>query len=142
MFAPSQLLTTTLPLSGEAYVKDDSALEDDADSAATESAAGSIVAASVADSITPVSNPVDYEDSSILPLFNSDSEPDSVEAPRYQYPTAVLMATGDDPPNEPFTTPLPATTTATVIEAHRASLEAQRNEEGEMGRSDSHYVTN
>jgi hypothetical protein len=39
------------------------------------------------------------------------------------------MATGDDLPNDPFSTPLPATATATEIEAHRTALEAQRKKE-------------
>ncbi|KAK1663288.1 hypothetical protein QYE76_051447 [Lolium multiflorum] len=84
--APGQLLTTTLPLTGEIYVEGESALEDDADSAAmasvagstaTASVAGSITAASFGDSITPVSNPSDFEDDSVLPLFANDSESDS-----------------------------------------------------------------
>jgi hypothetical protein len=62
-YAPGQLLTAPLPLPGEAYLEDKSALEDDAESAAAMSVAGSIVATSVVDSITPVSYPSDYEDS-------------------------------------------------------------------------------
>jgi hypothetical protein len=43
--------------------------------------ARSIVAASVADSITPVSNPGDFKDNSILPIFDINLETDYVEAP-------------------------------------------------------------
>jgi hypothetical protein len=128
-YAPGQLLTATLPLSGEAYIEEESALEDDADSAAAASVTGSIIAASVADSITPVSNPGDFEDSSILPLFDCDSEPDSIEDPQYQHHAPILMATGDELPNYPFTTLLPAKTTAGDIEAHRVALEARRKKE-------------
>ena len=131
-YAPGQLLTATHPLSGEVYTEGESALEDDADSAAATSAAGSIVAASLGDSITLVSNPSDFEDNSILPLFDSDSESDSIDAPEYQLPTAVFMATGDEappPPVDPFSTPLPATANVTEIEAHRVALEAQRKKE-------------
>jgi hypothetical protein len=67
-------------LSGKAYAEDESALEDDADSVAVASFAGSIIAALVADSIALVSYPGDYEDISILPLFDNDSEPHSVAA--------------------------------------------------------------
>jgi hypothetical protein len=62
---PGQLLTGTLPLSVETYIEDESALQDDDDSVATTSVTGSIIAVSVADSITPVSNPGDFEDNSI-----------------------------------------------------------------------------
>ncbi|KAK1649498.1 hypothetical protein QYE76_067303 [Lolium multiflorum] len=54
-FAPGQLLTATLPLTGEIHTEAESALEDDADSAAAASAAGSIATASVAGSITAAS---------------------------------------------------------------------------------------
>ncbi|KAK1678366.1 hypothetical protein QYE76_039214 [Lolium multiflorum] len=111
----------------------------DADSVATASAAGSaaasptagsIAAASFKDSISLVSHPSDFEDDSVLSLFGSDSDSDTVEAPRYRYPTAVFMAGGEEePPVDAFTTPLPATATATEIEAHRAALEEQRKKE-------------
>jgi hypothetical protein len=106
-------------------------MEDDADSAAAASVVGSIVAASLGDSITLVSHPSNFEDNTILPLFNSDSESDSVEAPCYQYTTTVFMAAGDEapPPPEPFSTPLPATANAAEIEAHQAALEEQRKKE-------------
>ncbi|KAK1664652.1 hypothetical protein QYE76_052811 [Lolium multiflorum] len=139
-FAPGQLLTATLPLTGEVHTEAEPALEDDADSAAaastaesiaTASVAGSIVAASLGDSITPVSNPSDFEDDSVLPLFSSDSDSDSVGAAWHQHPTAVFMAAGegDQPPQDPFSTPLPPTATAAEIEAHRAALEEQRKRE-------------
>ncbi|KAK1665967.1 hypothetical protein QYE76_054126 [Lolium multiflorum] len=74
--------------------------------------------------------PSGFEDDSILSLFGSDSDSDSVEAPRYRYPTAVFMAGGgEELPVDAFTTPLPATATATEIEAHRAALEEQRKKE-------------
>jgi hypothetical protein len=112
------------------HAEGESALEDDADSAAAASIAGSIVAASLKDSVTPVSHPSDFEDNSILPLFDSDSETDSIDAPHYQYPIDVFMAGGDEvPPNDPFTTLLPATANATEIEVHRAALEEQRKKE-------------
>jgi hypothetical protein len=91
------------------------------------------------DSITPVSNPGDYEDSFVLPLFTSDSEPDSVEAPRYQYPTVVFMATGDDVPNDPFSTLLPVTTTATEIEANRRPWRRRGKRSWSSGKS---FVSN
>jgi hypothetical protein len=139
-FAPGQLLTATLPLTGEVHTEAEQALEDDADSAAaastaesfaTASVAGSIVAASLGDSITPVSNLSDFEDDSVLPLFSSDSDSDSVDEARYQYPTAVFMAAGegDQPPQDPFSTPLPPTVTVAEIEAHRAALEEQQKRE-------------
>nr|XP_051205521.1 uncharacterized protein LOC127319584 [Lolium perenne] len=143
-FAPGQLLTATLPLTGEVQTEAEQALEDDADSAgaastaesiATASVAGSIVAASLGDSIVPVSNPSDFEDDSVLPLFiplfSSDSDSDSVGATRHQYPTAIFIAAGegDQPPQDPFSTPLPPTATAAEIEAHRAALEEQRKRE-------------
>ncbi|KAK1694635.1 hypothetical protein QYE76_011332 [Lolium multiflorum] len=139
-FAPGQLLTATLPLTGEVHTEAEPALEDDADSAtaastaesiATASVAGSIVAASLGDSITPVSNPSDFEDDSVLPLFSSDSDSDSVGAAWHQHPTAVFMAAGegDQPPQDPFSTPLPPTATAAEIETHRAALEEQRKRE-------------
>jgi hypothetical protein len=129
-FAPGQLLTATLPLSDGTHVEDESSLEDDADSAAAVSVAGSIVAASLEDSITPVCHPSDFEDSYVLPLFDSDSETNSVDALHYQYLIAVFMGTGDEvPPNDPFSTPLPVTTNATKIKAHRAALEEKRKED-------------
>ncbi|KAK1678370.1 hypothetical protein QYE76_039218, partial [Lolium multiflorum] len=71
-----------------------------------------------------------HGDDSILSLFGSDSDSDSVEAPCYRYPTAVFMAGGEEElPVDAFTTPLPATATATEIEAHRAALEEQRKKE-------------
>ncbi|KAK1699137.1 hypothetical protein QYE76_015834 [Lolium multiflorum] len=96
--------------------------------------ARSVVAASDKGSISLVSHPSDFEggleDDSILSLFGSDSDSDSVEAPRYRYPTAVFMAGGgEELPVDAFTTPLPATATATEIEAHRAALEEQRKKE-------------
>ncbi|KAK1608208.1 hypothetical protein QYE76_031881 [Lolium multiflorum] len=96
--------------------------------------AHSVAAASDKDSISLVSHPSDFEggfeDDSILSLFGSDSDSDSVEAPRYRYPTAVFMAGGgEELPVDAFTTPLPATATATEIEAHRAALEEQRKKE-------------
>ncbi|KAK1614839.1 hypothetical protein QYE76_020356 [Lolium multiflorum] len=109
-YAPGQLLTATIPLFDEVQVEDESALEDDADSEAAVSVAGSIVAASLGDSITLVSYPSDYEDNSILPLFDTDSETDSVDAPRYQYPIAVLMATERRHPTpSPCPSPRPRT---------------------------------
>jgi hypothetical protein len=105
-YAPGELLTATLLLSGEAHTEGESALEDDADSVAATSVAGSIIAALLVDSITLVSNPGDYEDS-ILPLFESDSESDSIDISQYQYPMAILTVTGDEapPPPDPFSTP-------------------------------------
>ncbi|KAK1697063.1 hypothetical protein QYE76_013760 [Lolium multiflorum] len=104
-----------------------------AGSTAAPPTARSVVAASDKDSISLVSHPSDFEggfeDDSILSLFGSDSDSDSVEAPRYRYPTAVFMAGGGELPVDAFTTPLPATATATEIEAHRAALEEQRKKE-------------
>ncbi|KAK1679747.1 hypothetical protein QYE76_040595 [Lolium multiflorum] len=174
-FAPGQLLTATLPVTGEVYAEAETALEDDADrrlrrrrsiadSADTIPAIDSVIAAidadftdiiaitsvaestvasptarsvataSTKDSISLVSHPSDFEggfeDDSILSLFGSDYDSDSVEAPRYRYPTAVFMAGGEEElPVDAFTTPLPATATATEIEAHRAALEEQRKKE-------------
>ncbi|KAK1620613.1 hypothetical protein QYE76_026130 [Lolium multiflorum] len=63
-----------------------------AESTAAPPTARSAAAASDKDSISLVSHPSDFEggfeDDSILPLFGSDSDSDSVEAPRYRYPTA------------------------------------------------------
>ncbi|KAK1649430.1 hypothetical protein QYE76_067235 [Lolium multiflorum] len=178
-FEPGQLLTATRPVTGEVYAEAESALEDDADSAAVAPTANPIVTASAADSIDTVpaadsgiaaidadfiatasvagstavsptarsiatasfkdsislvSHPSDFEDGfeddSILSLFGSDSDSDFVEGPRYRYPTAVFMAGAEEePPVDAFTTPLPATATATEIEAHRAALEEQRKKE-------------
>ncbi|KAK1681783.1 hypothetical protein QYE76_042631 [Lolium multiflorum] len=105
-----------------------------AESTAAPPTARSAAAASDKDSISLVSHPSDFEggfeDDSILSLFGSDSESDSVEAPRYRYPTTVFMAGGgEELPVDAFTTPLPATATATEIEAHRAALEEQRKKE-------------
>ncbi|KAK1681323.1 hypothetical protein QYE76_042171 [Lolium multiflorum] len=105
-----------------------------AGSTAASPTARSIATASTKDSISMVSHPSDFEggfeDDSILSLFGSDSDSDSVEAPRYRYPTAVFMAGGEEEhPVDAFTTPLPATATATEIEAHRAALEEQRKKE-------------
>ncbi|KAK1668472.1 hypothetical protein QYE76_056631 [Lolium multiflorum] len=105
-----------------------------AGSTAASPTARSVTTASAKDSISLVSHPSDFEDGfeddSILSLFGSDSDPDSVEAPRYRYPTAVFMAGGEEElPVDAFTTPLPATATATEIEAHRAALEEQRKKE-------------
>jgi hypothetical protein len=88
------------------------------------SVVGSIVAVLVGDSITPVSNPGDYKDIPILPLFDNDSEPECVEAPQHQRHTVVVMATGGESLNDPCTTLLPATETAGDIEAHRVALKA------------------
>ncbi|KAK1633025.1 hypothetical protein QYE76_007340 [Lolium multiflorum] len=105
-----------------------------AGSTAASPTARSVATASAKDSISLVSHPSDFEDGfeddSILSLFGSDSDSDSVEAPRYRYPTAVFMAGGEEElPVDAFTTPLPATATATEIEAHRAALEEQRKKE-------------
>ncbi|KAK1643055.1 hypothetical protein QYE76_060860 [Lolium multiflorum] len=105
-----------------------------AGSTAASPTARSIATASTKDSISLVSHPSDFEggfeDDSILSLFGSDYDSDSVEAPRYRYPTAVFMAGGEEEiPVDAFTTPLPATATATEIEAHRAALEEQRKKE-------------
>ncbi|KAK1693249.1 hypothetical protein QYE76_009946 [Lolium multiflorum] len=105
-----------------------------AGSTAASPTARSVATASAKDSISLVSHPSDFEggfeDDSILSLFGSDSDSDSVEAPRYRYPTAVFMAGGEEElPVDAFTTPLPATATATEIEAHRAALEEQRKKE-------------
>ncbi|KAK1649768.1 hypothetical protein QYE76_067573 [Lolium multiflorum] len=147
-FAPGQLLTTR-PVTGEEYVEAETALEDDAESAVVAPIANSTVASTAAD---PADTAIDsviaatdtdfsdiiaitsiaggFEDDSILSLFGSDSDSDSVEAPRYRYPTAVFMAGGgEELPVDAFTTPLPATATATEIEAHRAALEEQRKKE-------------
>ncbi|KAK1698321.1 hypothetical protein QYE76_015018 [Lolium multiflorum] len=105
-----------------------------AGSTAAPPTARSVVAASDKGSISLVSHPSDFEggleDDSILSLFGSDSDSDSVEAPGCRYPTAVFMAGGEEElPVDSFTTPLPATATATEIEAHRAALEEQRKKE-------------
>ncbi|KAK1602291.1 hypothetical protein QYE76_008140 [Lolium multiflorum] len=146
-FAPGQLLTATRPVTGEVYAEAESALEDDAESAVVAPTANPIVTVAAdsidtiptADSVSRRSTPTPspwhrlpggFEDDSILSLFGSDSDSDSVEAPCYRYPTAVFMAGGEEePPVDAFTTPLPATATATEIEAHRAALEEQRKKE-------------
>ncbi|KAK1648903.1 hypothetical protein QYE76_066708 [Lolium multiflorum] len=92
-----------------------------AESTAAPPTARSAAAASDKDSISLVSHPSDFE---------GGFEDDSVEAPRYRYPTTVFMAGGgEELPVDAFTTPLPATATATEIEAHRAALEEQRKKE-------------
>ncbi|KAK1693323.1 hypothetical protein QYE76_010020 [Lolium multiflorum] len=60
-----------------------------------------------------------------------DSDSNSVGAAWHQHPTAVFMAAGegDQPPQDPFSMPLPPTATAAEIEAHRAALEEQRKRE-------------
>ncbi|KAK1618264.1 hypothetical protein QYE76_023781 [Lolium multiflorum] len=69
-----------------------------AESAVASPTARSVATASTKDSISLVSHPSDFEggfeDDSILSLFGSDYDSDSVEAPRYCYPTAVFMAGG------------------------------------------------
>jgi hypothetical protein len=77
----------------------------------------------------PVSNSGNYEDSPILPLFDGDSEPDSVEASQYQLHATVFMEKDDLTLFDPFTTPLPPKAIATDVEAHRVSLEAKRKKE-------------
>jgi hypothetical protein len=75
--APGQLYTTTLTIPGDIPADDNTALLDDADSVAAGSVAGSIMPASIANSIVPLSNPGDFEDGSILHLFDSNSETES-----------------------------------------------------------------
>jgi len=72
----------------------DAILRDDADSMTPASVVGSITAVSHADSITRVSNVGDFEDSSILPLFDSVSiseSPDEIHARSNCY-NAMYMA--------------------------------------------------
>ena len=83
---------------------DDVALNDDADSAIPVSATGSIVAASPAGSITQVSNVGDFEDPSILGIFNFDSGCEN-SADLHDGPgrhVVTYMATGADPSEDPF----------------------------------------
>src|SRR4051812_26506429 len=84
---------------------EDAAPNDDADSATPASLAGSITAASPAGSITQVSNMGDFEDPSILGIFDSDSG--SKNSADLRDGTGRHAATGTDPPEDPFTTPIP-----------------------------------
>ena len=113
---------------------EDVALNDDADSATPASLAGSITAASPAGSITQVSNVGDFEDPSILGIFDFDSGSENSAdlhdgTGRH---AATYMATGTDPLEDPFSTPIPPNATATEVEELRLKLaEAVRKEQAE-----------
>ena len=113
---------------------EDAALNDDADSATPASLAGSITAASPAGSITQVSNVGDFEDPSILGIFDFDSGSENSADLRdgTGRHAATYMATGTDPPEDPFSTPIPPNATATEVEELRLKLaEAVRKEQAE-----------
>src|SRR3954464_9054253 len=113
---------------------EDPALNDDADSAPLASLAGSITAASPAGSITQVSNVGDFEDPSILGIFDFDSGSENSADLRdgTNRHATTYMATGTDPPEDPFTTPIPPNATATEVEELRIKLaEAVRKEQAE-----------
>ena len=113
---------------------DDVTLNDDADSATPTSAAGSIVAASPAGSITQVSNVGDFEDPSILGIFDFDSGSENSADLRdgTGRHAATYMATGTDPLEDPFSTPIPPNATAMEVEELRLKLaEAVRKEHAE-----------
>src|SRR3954462_4980567 len=112
----------------------DAALNDDANSATPASLAESIVAASPAGSITQVSNVGDFEDPSILGIFDFDSgsENSADLSDGTGRHAATYMATGTDPLEDPFTTPIPPNATATEVEELRLKLaEAVRKEQAE-----------
>jgi hypothetical protein len=90
--------------------------------------------ASIADSIVLASNLGDFEDGSILPLFNYDSETESVDCP--QRHAAILMAVNDQqpPPPDPFTTPIPTTASPEDLDNHHRPLAAAREKEMEERR--------
>src|SRR3954466_13470996 len=106
---------------------EDAALNDDADSGTPASLAGSITAASPAGSITQVSNVGDFEDPSILGIFDSDSGLEN--SADFREGTgrhaATYMATGTDPPEDPFTTPIPPNAMETEVEELRRSWRRQ-----------------
>jgi hypothetical protein len=112
-YALGKLLTATLPLSGEAHTKDESALEDDADSAAVTSVTGCIVAASLVDTL--VSNPSDYEDP-------TPSSPSSIAT---RSPTPPASHSTSIPP--PFSRRLATKRTLRLIPSSRPSHEHERN---------------
>src|SRR4051812_30166170 len=117
-----------------AAAAEDTALNDDADSATPASLAGSITAASPAGSITQVSNVGDFEDPSILGIFDFDSgsENSADLRDRTGRHAATYMATGADPLEDPFSTPIPPNTTTTEVEELRLKLaEAVRKEQAE-----------
>ena len=112
----------------------DAALNDDADSATPASLAGSITAASPAGSITQVSNVGDFEDPSILGIFEFDSGSENSADLRdgTGRHAATYMATSTDPPEDPFSTPIPPNATAMEVEELRLKLvEAMRKEQAE-----------
>src|SRR5215216_763780 len=113
---------------------EDAALNDDADSATPASLAGSITAASPAGSITQVSKVGDFEDPSILGIFDFDSGSENSADLRdgTGRHAATYMATGADPPEDPFSTPIPPNAMATEVEELRLKLaEAVRKEQAE-----------
>ena len=113
---------------------EDAALNDDDDSATPASFAGSITAASPAGSITQVSNMGDFEDPSILGIFDFDSGSENSGDLRdgTGRHAATYMATGTEPPEDPFSTPIPPNATATEVEELRLKLaEAVRKEQAE-----------
>jgi hypothetical protein len=126
---PDQIYTATLPITRGDYSENDAALQEDADSTTP---------ASNAKSIAPVSNPGDFEDSSIRPLFDSDSESESAEFPRGRSTrhAAVLVvdAAGGNQPPDPFSTPIAPTAMAGKLETFCLALEAQQKKEREERR--------
>src|SRR4051812_4427117 len=113
---------------------EDATLNDDADSVTPASLAGSITAASPAGSITQVSNVGDFEDPSILGIFDFDSGSENSADLRdgTGRHAATYMATGTDPPEDPFSTPIPPNAMATEVEELGLKLaEAVRKEQAE-----------
>jgi hypothetical protein len=76
---------------------------------------------SINESIMLVSNPSDYADS-IYSLFEDEFD-DDFDEPSWPKVHGVFMAENEDnPPPDPFTTPLTPTATAQEIERHRVAL--------------------
>src|SRR3954454_11422640 len=140
-FEPAGPYTELCPSSGEEQVQPDD-LEDDADSAAPlpvarfekapVSESGSIIADSVCDSITLVSNASDYAES-VHSLLEEESDADSTDLSLgvLQPPVHVYMAGpgASDAEVDPLSTPLANNAIAAEVETRRQELEDARKKE-------------
>src|SRR4051812_17385153 len=145
-FEPAGASTELCPSSGEGQIQPDD-LEDAADSASLlpvariektpVSESGSIIADSVYDSITLVSNASDYAES-IRSLLEEESDADSTEFSFEVLPPPVhvyMAGPGtSDGEVDPFSTPLANNATAAEIEARRQELDEARKELAERNR--------
>src|SRR4051812_24257231 len=140
-FEPAGAYTELCSSSGQGQIQPDD-LEDDADSAAPlpvarvektpVSESGSIIADSVYDSITLVSNASDYAES-VRSLLEEESDADSTDFSFEALPPPVhvyMAGPGtSDGEVDPFSTPLANNATAAEIEARCQELEDARKKE-------------